>query len=61
MRSATRANKCGYLGVCAHQGKWLVQIMFQGKKIRESGFNTPEEAHQRYIELKRQHHSTCTI
>ena len=61
MRKPTRANKSGFLGVCAHQGKWLVQIMFNGKRIRESGFDTPEEAHQRYLELKRIHHATCTI
>jgi hypothetical protein len=61
MRKATKANKSGFLGVCSHQGKWLVQIMANGERIRESGFNTPEEAHQRYLELKRLHHFTCTI
>jgi hypothetical protein len=61
MRVATKASKSGFLGVSAHQGKWRVQIMVDGKRIRESGFNTPEEAHQRYIALKRIHHLTCTI
>jgi hypothetical protein len=61
MRTATKANKVGFLGVSAHQGKWRAQIMVNGKRIRESGFNTPEEAHQRYLELKRKHHLTCTI
>lgn len=61
MRKPTKANKSGFLGVCPHQGKWLMQIMVNGKRIRESGFNTPEEAHQRYLELKRIYHSTCTI
>lgn len=61
MRGPTKANKCGFLGVSAHQGKWRVQIMINGDKIRESGFDTPEEAHQRYLELKRMYHSTCTI
>ena len=61
MRSPTKANKSGFLGVCQHQNKWLVQIMINGKRIRESGFNTPEQAHQRYLELKRLHHATCTI
>jgi len=61
MRKATKANKVGLLGVSAHQGKWRAQIMVNGKGIRESGFDTPEQAHQRYLELKRLHHSTCTI
>ena len=61
MRAPTKANKSGFLGVCRHQNKWLVQIMVNGKRIRESGFDTPEQAHQRYLELKRVHHSTCTI
>jgi hypothetical protein len=61
MRQPTKANKVGFLGVSAHQGKWRVQIMVNGERIRESGFDTPEEAHQRYLELKRLHHPTCTI
>jgi hypothetical protein len=61
MRKPTKANASGFLGVCAHQGKWLMQIMYNGKRFRKSGFNTPEEAHQAYLEAKRKHHSTCTI
>ena len=61
MRKATKANAVGLLGVSAHQGKWRAQIMVNGKRIRASGFNTPEAAHQKYLELKREHHLTCTI
>ena len=61
MRQATKANKVGLLGVSAHQGKWRAQIMVNGKRIRASGFDTPELAHQKYLELKREHHLTCTI
>lgn len=61
IRKPTKANKSGYLGVSAHQGKWRVQIMVHGVKTRISGFDTPEKAYQKYLELKRQHHSTCTI
>jgi len=61
MRKATKANKSGFLGVCAHQGKWLMQIMVDGKHIRKSGINTPEEAHEAYLAAKRKLHSTCTI
>ena len=61
IRRATKANKIGFLGVCAHQGKWLMQIMANGKRIRKSGFDTPEEAHQAYLKAKREHHAACTI
>ena len=61
MRQATKANKVGLLGVSAHQGKWRAQIMVNGKRIRASGFDTPELAHQKYLELKRKHHLTCSI
>ena len=61
MRKATKANAVGLLGVSAHQGKWRAQIMVNGKRIRASGFDTPEAAHQKYLELKREHHLTCTI
>ena len=61
MRRPTKANKCGYLGVSAHQNKWIMQIMVNGRRIRKSGFDTPEKAHQAYLEAKRKHHATCTI
>tara|TARA_R110002126_G_C10215925_1_gene478497 strand:+ start:194 stop:622 length:429 start_codon:yes stop_codon:yes gene_type:complete len=61
MRQANKRNKTRLLGVSAHQGKWRVQIMTQGQRIRVSGFNTPEEAHQKYLLLKREFHLTCTI
>ena len=61
MRKATKANKVGFLGVSQHQGKWRTQIMIDGERIRVSGFDTPEQAHEKYLELKRKHHATCTI
>lgn len=61
MRHPTKANKSGFLGVSAHQGKWRVQLMTNGQRIRESGFDTPEKAYERYLELKRLHHATCSI
>jgi hypothetical protein len=61
IRQATKKNKSGFLGVSEHQKKWRVQIMAYGKLIREGGFTTPEAAHQRYLELKRLHHSTCSL
>jgi hypothetical protein len=61
MRQATKRNKTQLLGVSLHQGKWRVQIMTRGQRIRISGFNTPEEAHQKYLLLKREFHLTCTV
>jgi hypothetical protein len=61
IRQATKRNKSQLLGVSAHQGKWRAQIMAHGQRFRVSGFATPEEAHQKYIELKRKLHLTCTI
>ncbi len=61
MRQPTKANKSGFLGVSAHQGKWRAQICANGKYYRKSGFDTPEEAHQYYLHLKRRLHSSCTI
>ena len=61
MRKATRANKVGLLGVSAHQGKWRAQIMVNGVITRKAGFNTPEEAHEAYLEMKRKFHATCSI
>jgi hypothetical protein len=61
MRQASKRNKARLLGVSLHQGKWRVQIMTRGQSIRISGFNTPEEAHQKYLLLKRDFHLTCSI
>jgi hypothetical protein len=61
MRKPTKANKSGFLGVSRHQGKWRMQIMVNGASIRQSGFDTLEEAHEAYLAAKRKHHVTCTI
>jgi len=54
MKAATKRNKIGFLGVSAHQGKWRAQLMLNGKRIRISGFDTPEEAHRAYLQAKHQ-------
>jgi hypothetical protein len=61
MRKATKKNTIGLLGVSAHQGKWRAQIMTTGVITRKSGFDTPEAAHEAYLELKRRLHDTCSI
>ena len=45
-------NKINLLGVSAHQGKWRMQIMINGARIRASGFDTPEQAHKAYLDAK---------
>lgn len=55
IKVATKRNKIGFLGVSAHQGKWRAQLMINGKRMRFSGFSTPEEAHQAYLQAKIKH------
>lgn len=52
---AKKNNKTNLLGVSAHQGKWRMQIMFNGVKTRVSGFDTPEQAHKAYMDIKNKH------
>lgn len=51
----------GYLGVTLHQGKWRSRLQHNGKAIELGSFDTPEKAHQAYLEGKRKHHPGCTI
>lgn len=50
-------NKINLLGVSAHQGKWRMQIMIESNINRISGFKTPEEAHQAYLDAKKKAHT----
>jgi hypothetical protein len=58
---AKKNNKTKLLGVSAHQGKWRMQIRVNGSNMRISGFNTPEEAHQAYLEAKKKYHLSNTL
>jgi len=53
----------GLLGVCFHNGtnKFMAEIKANEKKIYLGLFNTPEEAHQAYLNKKRQIHSHNTL
>jgi hypothetical protein len=48
----------GLVGVFAdaNEATWSVQITFMGKAVRTGSFATIEEAHERYLELKRRLH-----
>ena len=56
-------NKSGFLGVDKLRTgkKWRAQITVNNRKIYLGVFKTPEDAHQAYLQAKRQLHSTCTI
>ena len=60
---ARKNNKSGYLGVHfrKERNKWVAQLRVNGKHRRFGSFNTPEEAHQAYLEAKRLYHVGCTI
>lgn len=54
-------NKVGIIGVHKKRNKFIAQIMTDGKKKYIGQFDTPEEAHQAYVNAKRQYHSFGTI
>ena len=63
-RKARVDNKsCGMLGVSFNKraGKFSAQIRANGKKRHLGLFLTAEEAHEVYVEAKRQLHLGCTI
>ena len=62
-KRAHQRNKSGLLGVSwdEERGKWISAIFFGGKKKYLGRFDSPEEAHARYVEAKRIHHPGCTI
>lgn len=56
-------NKAGFLGVSLHKptGKYIAQIGINGRYRNLGYFDTPEQAHERYIQAKREMHMFCTI
>jgi hypothetical protein len=62
-RTARQDNKSKFLGVTWHKqpGKWRARITLRGKQTHLGHFPTPEAAHERYLEVKRQMHEGCTI
>lgn len=41
-------NRSGYKGVSLAYGKWAAELMVRGKRLRKSGFATPDLAHEFY-------------
>ena len=60
---AKRDNKCGLLGANWHKRvkKWRAQIRLNKKTIHIGYFDTAIEAHNAYLQRKREIHSGCTI
>lgn len=51
----------GLLGVTPADGRFLARICTGGKTKRLGRFDTPEEAHERYLQEKRKEHEFTTI
>lgn len=62
-RMPSSNNKSGFLGVslCKLRNKYQAVIMVSGKYKHLGYYDTPEEAHEVYLDAKRENHSFCTI
>lgn len=60
-KKAHSDNSTGYLGVTKMGNRWRAMITVSGNVIRLGMFDSPETAHQVYLEAKRKLHSGCTI
>lgn len=60
-RSASRNSTTGLLGVTRERGGYKAQITFGGSTKYLGRFATAEEAHARYVEVKRQVHEGGTL
>jgi hypothetical protein len=62
-RRAQVTNRSGYLGVSWREKEkgWKAQISTKGKTKWLGVFETPEQAHQAYVEAKRRIHSGGTL
>lgn len=56
-----KSNKVGYLGVRKRGNKFTSTIRVDGKQQHLGYFNTPEEAYEKYLSVKRLLHEGCTI
>ena len=61
VRTASKNSSTGFLGVYPSGKRFVAQIGIDGRPKFLGRFNTPEEAHQRYLEEKRKQHEGCTL
>jgi hypothetical protein len=60
-RKAQKGNKSGFLGVSPHRKRFVAWIKSNDGQRYLGIFDTPELAHQAYLEAKRKLHPGCTI
>lgn len=60
-RKAHWHSQTGLLGASPSYKSWKAQIKINGKNFHLGMFDSPMEAHQAYVNAKRQFHSGCTI
>ena len=58
---ANTNNGTGYLGVREMKGRFVARLQVNKRYVHIGCFDTPEEAHQAYIEKKRVLHAGCEI
>lgn len=61
LRKPRSDNASGFLGVHKVAAGWMVNIQLDKMPMKLGTFDTPEEAHQVYLEAKRILHAACTI
>lgn len=61
-RKARSVNRSGLLGVSAHKnGRFRATIVVGGRQKHLGYHDTPEQAHQAYVNEKRALHPGCTL
>lgn len=60
-RVASKGNRTQRLGVAPNHGRFMARLMVGGKGIYLGTFDTPDQAHQAYLQAKRIHHAGGTI
>jgi hypothetical protein len=61
LKKSQSNNSSQMLGVSPFNNKWVATIQLNGRKIYIGRFNTKEDAHNAYLNKKRELHSFCTI
>jgi hypothetical protein len=59
--TAKRTSTTGLLGVIRHPRGFVARIVSEGKRKYLGIFETPEAAHEAYVQAKRELHQGCTI
>ena len=59
--TAKRTSTTGLLGVIRHPSGFVARIVSEGKRKYLGIFETPEAAHEAYVQAKRELHQGCTI